>query len=324
MHEHGEISSISDALGILDFGEMRDLCDSRNERPGSFPYGLWFRGQPSDENMPLLPPIFRPSVGGDSPSETASVEKVLIEQFQLRQPSIRLECQSLFDWLVVMQHHGLPTRLLDWTENILVALFFAVNSRQHSQSPARLYVLGALSLAHEASADFCSPDIFTPTSYEAEIRTYMSQRQITSMLLRTPELERHEEFQALKRSVARLRDDEDIERFRKLGYPAPVFPVRNTTRAQVQASVFTIHGGYPRSTSGSVDGLGQAAFLPHPVAIEKLDKADEGRLIRVYGIPADAKPRLKRELRLVGMHLGYLFPEPEHQAAYLKEAWLSG
>lgn len=86
---------------------------------------LLFRGQ-SDKNYELLP-----SIGRDRRHATNytifNEERNLIEMAKYKLPDMFGQDLSPIELLALLQHHGIPTRLLDITENALVALYFACN-----------------------------------------------------------------------------------------------------------------------------------------------------------------------------------------------------
>ena len=99
----------------------------------------WYRGH-SDERWTLEPSLYRGNF-------TGYYEREMSRDFQLNAiPFLEHHPKTYIEWMYIMQHYGLPTRLLDWTESYLNALFFALEDFSDSHHNPCVWIFAPWSL----------------------------------------------------------------------------------------------------------------------------------------------------------------------------------
>lgn len=199
---------------VQEFVEV--VCACRDEWIGGAEYfDLWFRGQ-THVSRKLQPTIFR--------YELIDSEDAIRDEFERRGPQYFSEPPpaqaDYWDWYFLMQHYGAPTRLLDWTDSALVALFFALNSAPKNPK------------AKEDEKDKEDAVVWMLNPW------WLNKRVLGDDALLRPGSERAKPY--LAKTFERL----DSERRTQIGpqYPVAIDPPFIARRVAVQRSHFTIFG----------------------------------------------------------------------------------
>lgn len=93
----------------------------------------FFRGVSNIEYL-LLPSV------GRMANYSYVNERNMFEHFKLKAQA-HIKASNDFEWLAIAQHHGLRTRLLDWTSNPLIAAYFACSEIKNKSQTGRIYTI---------------------------------------------------------------------------------------------------------------------------------------------------------------------------------------
>ncbi|MDI6617502.1 MAG: FRG domain-containing protein [Clostridiales bacterium] len=138
----GRAGSVQQYLRIIDMA-FKDICPPNNKK-----CELWYRGQP-DAKFDLIPKIGRKPLNPELEIVYLSKFKSLaIPDVQCVPPyPIADNSAAYWHWLFLMQHYGVPTRLMDWSRDAFVALFFSIDQLPSSVgNDAAVWVLSPVKL----------------------------------------------------------------------------------------------------------------------------------------------------------------------------------
>ncbi len=249
---------------------------------------LWFRGESSvDINTPLVPGLYR-THGGPIDNDSFEIEiynnskvteqrtKAEFGRFARMFLSSKNIANTGWNNYYFMQHYGMKTRLLDWTESGLIALFFAISDK--IKTDARIWILSPFALNSQTTGIFSKDKRY---QFSAIYFPEFSNKQplIQNDKLNLDELTR----KYLDLDFANL-EPELSNSF----YPLAIFPYLLDERMFNQQSCFTLFGN-------KVNGL-----LLHP---------EKNKFLREIIIDGNKKKNILAELRWLGISDRTVYPD---------------
>ncbi|MGB5619728.1 MAG: FRG domain-containing protein [Desulfobacterales bacterium] len=272
-------------------------------------FDLWYRGVFSyEEKYGFQPKAQRKHEKSTNIGEfelSIEHERVMFIEFERQSPGLHAaDISKFWSTYFLMQHYGMPTRLLDWTEAFMVALYFAV-TKPKSFKIYRVNPPAVIMLLPQV-LNYFRADKLDPVVEEVPNSLYFT---VDSTLKIGGKLKHAHEPGSNSLITAyeiRSKDPKDYPCF-----PSAIRPHYQASRIRAQRSVFTIHGqddGFRKITQNNRNKCDDPPFL----GILVLDLDDNS--IRA----------LKNQLAEMGISESTIFPDVAGLANELAEDFTEG
>ena len=252
------------------------------ERENASAPHVWFRGQ--DRDKPLLPKALRKVKNPDTGKECIYNEYYIHQAFSAvyrNYTSERFQDRSS-EYYSYMQHYGIPTRLLDWTENGILGLYFAVSNGVYDEDVQRVVWVMNPGALNQLSTG--RPDSYAPL---------LNHTALVQLRLKMPGsienggLSKHFVSEEID-SIAH-HDKPKVERLR---LPIAFWPVSGgNIRITAQKGCFTVHG-----------------IEPQPIESVFKSSGIQKYLIKIK-IKRESLPLLRKQLQIMGMTPISVYPD---------------
>lgn len=343
-----DIKKVSDIINVwenfrAEIHQKNITTHPRELNNGKIPglYGFGFRGLKSNEYQ-LVPSAFRgPGVKMD--------EQSFYYGFRLIVTEPQKDHRSIFDWLTLMQHYDAPTRLLDWSENILKALFFVVEDPPTKEdferkdpgkktkekiSNGTIWVLDSYKLNKLTSIFDTATGVGVPETLNTLIRAEMTIHNDLRVLFRNknvlhansydlPATDSLEEIfgRILKKHPPLKESNLTYEQFiDRLHSPFAVQAYRLNDRIRLQSGFFTIFGGKGTVLDKNQDKDNWAIGKYKDLKDLNNNLAEDQKFLKeLCSIPAERKGELYNELLDLGINKATVYGDISNVSRYVVE-----
>lgn len=268
---------------------------------------LFFRGQ-SDSNY-----LFHPSIIRNK--NILKNENKIYEESLVRNPEEYLNIyQTHLDILKKMQHYNVPTRLMDITDNLLVGLFFAIESNDEKDGELIVLQKKTEDLKYTRSDNVSILCSLPPFSQQEKneifnlahsIHPDSDYKDIEELNRATEELNKHPIIKRLHHEVTSEKAFEPEIRPDTFYKDLFVIPKRDNRRIIQQSGSFIIC----------------TLNINIHSSINKSRLKDNKKIKQIFVIPSKAKNDLKDSLSMFGINNSTIYPEIEKVADFLKEKY---